>query len=59
MSAGLGLDKAERLKTKREQEAEAAIPQPLDPPFPFQAQPFDVEFFVFGRDLEPSAHAGK
>ena len=42
---GFGLDKAARLQAEREQEAEARKPNPLNPPFPFHAEPFDPEFF--------------
>ena len=53
MSNGLGLDKAARLKTKRDQEAEAQKPQPLNPQFPFKAEPFDPEFFRIQAEPVP------
>jgi hypothetical protein len=46
MSDGLGLDKAARLKAKHADEEEEDKPEPLEPPFPFQAEPFDPEFFM-------------
>jgi hypothetical protein len=53
MTDGLGLDKAARLEAKREEEADDQRPQPLNPPFPFQAEPFDPEFFGLTADPEP------
>ncbi len=52
MSDGLGLDKAERLKAKHEQDAADRKPPPLNPPFPFEAEPFDPEFFGLSQHLE-------
>ena len=54
---GFGLDKAARLQAEREQEAEARKPQPLNPPFPFHAEPFDPEFFKLTPDPVPLADA--
>lgn len=45
MSDGLGLDKAARLKAKREAEAEEDKPEPLEPEFPWVCEPFSPEFF--------------
>jgi hypothetical protein len=58
MNEGLGLDKAARLEAKRDEEAEAGKPRPLNPPFPFQAEPFDPEFFGVDRRFEPSGQTG-
>ena len=54
MNDGFGLDKSARLQSEREQEAEAQMPPPLNPPFPFQAEPFDPEFFKLTADPEPA-----
>ena len=54
---GFGLDKAARLKAEREQNAEAQKTQPLNPPFPYQAEPFDPEFFKLTPDPVPLADA--
>lgn len=58
MNDGFGLDKAARFKTKREQEAEAQKPQPLNPPFPFQAEPFDPEFFKLEAGMSDGQESG-
>ena len=44
---GFGLDKAARLEAERETEAEV---EPLEPLFPWSAEPFDPGFFGLGGD---------
>lgn len=53
MPDSFGLDKAARLKAKRDAKDEAEKPEPLDPPFPFTAQPFDPVFFKLTADPVP------
>jgi hypothetical protein len=50
-----GLDKAARLQAKRDAKAKANAPQPLEPPFPFTAVPFDPVFFGMTADPQPVA----
>ena len=57
MNDVLGLDKAARLRTKRELDAEAQKPPPLNPPFPFHAEPFDPGFFKLTADPVPLVDA--
>ena len=44
-----GLDKAARLQARRE--AEDAGVEPLEPLFPWNAEPFDPEFFGMGGSV--------
>ena len=47
---GFGLDKAARLQSSREAEGEV---EPLEPPFPWKAEPFDPGFFGLDQATTP------
>ncbi len=52
-----GLDKDARLAAARAAKIIAAVPPPLDPPFPFKAEPFDVDFFRIPPNPVPAPPA--
>lgn len=47
---GFGLDKAARLEAGRETAVEV---EPLEPPFPWKAEPFDPGFFGLDQATTP------
>ena len=51
----MSLDKAKRLKEKRDKAEKEKEPEPLDKPFPFRVQPFDPVFF--GMKANPTLKA--
>jgi hypothetical protein len=53
MADGFGLDKTSRLQAKREDALTADKPEPLNPPFPYVAEPFDPLFFSLPANPEP------
>ena len=48
-----GLDPHQRRLDREAQQAEAAVPPPLDPPFPFVPTTFDPWFFGIQNDPLP------
>lgn len=53
MADGFGLDKAARLQAKRDEELTTEKASPLNPTFPFVAEPFDPRFFNLPASPEP------
>lgn len=53
MADGFGLDKAGRLQAKRDEELATEKAPPLNPTFPFVAEPFDPGFFSLPAVPEP------
>lgn len=52
---GFGLDKAARLKARREAEAEADRLEPLEPEFPWVCEATDPGFFEITAEPGPQA----
>jgi len=50
-----GLDYAARLNAEQQAQQAAAVPPPLEPPFPWKTEPFAPLFFGLGEDPAPVA----